>query len=164
VKKKQVRYLVGIGVFLLVVAASFLFFFKQGKPQAPTDGVKVTLSPKTDTEKTFTLEVVKDGAAQVKGLSGRSGLGADQGMLFDYGSNDGHDHGTDENHCIWMKEMNFSIDVVWVDSTERITSIVPDLSPDTYPQAYCAKAEKILELPAGTAARHGLRVGQKIDL
>jgi hypothetical protein len=90
----------------------------------------------------------------VKGLSGRSGLAAGTGMLFSYEDS--------SEHCMWMKDMKFNIDIVWFDDSQRITSIVPDLPPDTYPQSYCARGKTVLELPAGTAAKHGLRVGQII--
>ena len=65
---------------------------------------------------------------------------------------------------MWMKDMHFNIDIIWLNESTRITSIAPDLSPSTYPQTYCADAKYVVELPAGEAARQGLRVGQTVKL
>jgi len=69
-----------------------------------------------------------------------------------------------EKRCMWMKDMKFNIDILWLDGNNRISSIVRDLSPTTYPQSYCADAKYVIELKAGEADKHNLRVGQVIKL
>jgi hypothetical protein len=101
---------------------------------------------------TYSLEKVTDSAAQAQGLSGRTSLADHTGMLFEYTET--------SKRCMWMKDMKFNVDIVWFDASNRITSIVPNLSPGTYPQSYCADSKYVVELPAGTTAKEGLRVGQ----
>jgi hypothetical protein len=103
---------------------------------------------------TYNLEIVTDSAGQAKGLSGRTSLGKRAGMLFSYGDL--------QQRCIWMKDMHFSLDIIWFDASHRVTSIVPNLSPSTYPQSYCANAQYVVELNAGEVAQHGLRPGQVV--
>jgi uncharacterized membrane protein (UPF0127 family) len=72
--------------------------------------------------------------------------------------------GEREERCIWMKDMKFTIDVLWLDRNKRIVSAIANLTPASYPQKYCASAAYIVELPAGTIRGQGLRTGQTVSL
>jgi uncharacterized membrane protein (UPF0127 family) len=63
-----------------------------------------------------------------------------------------------------MKDMNFPIDMVWVDANQRVVSIESDVPPASYPKTFCPDeaAKYVLEFSAGTAAQQGLSVGQKL--
>lgn len=102
------------------------------------------------------LEVARTPAAQNKGLSNRESLAYNQGMLFTYDAT-GY-------RCFWMKDMQFSIDIIWITSAQTITHIDTDVSPGTYPKKYCAHSQYVLEVPAGTASASGATTGQKIRL
>lgn len=102
----------------------------------------------------YSLEVANNSAERTKGLSGRDGLGQQSGMLFAYD--------VTAKRCFWMKDMRFSIDIVWVDPQQKITHIQSRVAPSSYPQTYCADARYVIELPAGTAERHDLRVGRRL--
>lgn len=105
---------------------------------------------------TYSLETVSDEQSQARGLSGRSGLAAGTGMRFAYKGMD--------RRCLWMKDMKFNIDMIWIDSGKRIVSAVQNVSPATYPNTYCAEATDVIELPAGTLKANGVRVGQIVKL
>ena len=137
---------------IIMIAATMLGFIGGDKPETTT----LELGSGTSSAQKYTLEKATSSAAQVKGLGGRDTLAPSAGMLFEYEDN--------TQRCIWMKDMRFNIDVIWVDATNRVVSIVPDLKPDSYPQSYCANALKVIELNAGTASKHGLRVGQILQL
>ncbi len=107
-------------------------------------------------EARYTMETVVDAADQVKGLSGRTKLPPGDGMLFKYPNL--------QQRCMWMKDMNFNLDIVWLDASKRVTSITPNLSPASYPQSYCADAQYVIELNAGETAKHNLRLGQVVML
>lgn len=94
-------------------------------------------------------EVVESGADKAKGLSGRNCLNPDSGMLFMYELSG--------DYCYWMKDMNFSIDMIWLDDEKRIVTIQDSVAPETYPQSFCPDkpARYVLEVPAGFAARSG---------
>jgi uncharacterized protein len=103
------------------------------------------------------LEVADTPAEQQKGLSGRSGLAKNSGMLFVY-------EAAQNQRCFWMKDMRFAIDIVWVDADKKVVAVQPNLTPDTYPQRYCntVPAQYVLEVPAGDAQRLGLRTEVKL--
>ena len=103
-------------------------------------------------------EVVSTDASRQQGLSGRDDLAPDTGMLFVFEG--------DGVWGFWMKDMRFSIDIVWADNNGTIVAIDKSVSPDTYPQVFYppTPARYAVELPAGWAQSHDLAVGQKIVL
>ncbi len=88
-----------------------------------------------------------------QGLGGRASLAAGSGMLFLYGRQ--------QELCFWMKGMHFAIDIIWLNSEERITHIEPDVSPLTYPGIFCHSGAYVVELHAGQAAARHLAPGQQ---
>ncbi len=95
-----------------------------------------------------------------KGLSDREQIGYD-GMAFLFP--------TTAQHGIWMKDMLFSIDIVWVRGTEivDIAPSVPFPEPDTHPSelpVYLPRqsANVVIELPAGWAKEHDLLIGDTV--
>lgn len=150
--RKAKLYLIIAGIVILI--GIVLSFFIQRIADSQT--TKLILSARTSQSKEYRLENVTSSAAQTQGLSGRSGLAENSGMLFSYDNV--------EKRCMWMKDMKFNIDIIWLDGNNRISSIVQDLSPSTYPQSYCADAKYVIELTAGEADKHNLRVGQVIKL
>lgn len=103
------------------------------------------------------VEVETNAADQARGLSGRASLPAGSGMLFVFDS--------DAYRPFWMKDMQFSIDIIWIDSSGRVVTVIPNLSPDTYyahpPQTFVSTlpARYVLEVPAGFAAQNNIYEG-----
>lgn len=93
-----------------------------------------------------------------QGLSGRTGLASDEGMLFVFQQ--------DGDYAFWMKDMLFSIDMIWIDASGKIIYIAPSVSPETYPTAFDPhmNALYVLELPAGYAAEHNVVVGDQAQI
>ena len=93
---------------------------------------------------------------QIKGLMFRPSMPKSQGMLFTY-------EGPPKRHSMWMKNMRFPLDIVWLNSNLEIIYINHDVPPCD--QAQCAKyssvykASHAIELNAGTASRLSLKVG-----
>lgn len=109
-------------------------------------------------EKDVTVLIARTPEEQRQGLSGRAGLGPGEGMLFVFPK--------DGLYGIWMKDMLFSIDIIWLSSKGVIVSIAPNVSPDTYPQSFTpdAPARYVLELPAGFANTYRLKKGDMVQL
>lgn len=108
----------------------------------------------TDDECIYT-EVVAAPEELRRGLSGRETLPEDHGMLFDFGQM--------SQHCMWMPDMAFAIDIVWLDAEQRIVTIKPDITPETYPESFCGDpAEYVLEVNSGVVAERNWRVGQQL--
>ena len=92
-----------------------------------------------------------------QGLSGRAGLSEGQGMLFVFEK--------DDIYSFWMKDMLFSIDILWIDAEGKIVFLKKDVSPQTYPTPFTpdSPARYVLEVPAGFAMRHEITAGSKVD-
>lgn len=99
----------------------------------------------------FSPEIVSTKAALAKGLSGRESIDRDAVMIFDFGAT--------EEHCMWMKDMKFAIDMVWLDEAKKVTAIERSVAPSTYPQSFCHDGETVAEFAAGTADRLPLHIG-----
>jgi len=93
-----------------------------------------------------------------EGLSGRSGLKPGEAMLFIFD--------TPDFLGFWMKDMRFSIDMLWLDADKRVVSSEKDVSPATYPQIFypTTLAQYVVELPAGTLASLGVRSGDVVSI
>ena len=70
----------------------------------------------------------------------------------------------DDDWGIWMKDMHYSIDVLWIDSTKHVIHIEHELLPSSYPHVYRAAepSRYVLEMPGGYANLYGLRVGDTV--
>lgn len=155
---------------LVALAAIFLF--------AAVAGYTVYLSPETAVPapvgalrsihlkgQTIRVTVADTEAARRQGLSGRTGLAADEGMLFVFPE--------DGTHAFWMKDMLFSIDILWLSASPSTGSgqavvvyMAENVSPDTYPQSFRSNvpARYVLELPAGYAKEYTVEVGDVVRL
>ncbi|HSH17841.1 MAG TPA: DUF192 domain-containing protein [Candidatus Saccharimonadales bacterium] len=140
------------GALLLIVLAGFWFTAIYSRPSDESH----THASRLELDKTYILEEKRTEAEQVRGLSGRASLSGSNGMVFIYS--------TVAERCMWMKEMRFAIDIIWLDSDNRIVRVQNSLAPESYPQTFCANARYVVELPAGTAARNKLAVGQTAAL
>lgn len=100
--------------------------------------------------------VAKTDAAQVKGLSGTTHLRDDQGMLFVFDASD--------DWSVWMKDMKYSIDVIWLDANKRVVDIEHNIPPDTYPEKFSpdAASRYIIEVKSGFAERYHVYIGSKV--
>ncbi|MCX6716418.1 MAG: DUF192 domain-containing protein [Candidatus Taylorbacteria bacterium] len=90
---------------------------------------------------------------EIQGLSGRDSLALNSGMLFYF------DH--DDFWKFWMKDMKFSIDIIWLDKDFRIIDIKNNATPLSYPELFTSKnvARYVLEVPAGFAQNYLLKDG-----
>lgn len=93
-----------------------------------------------------------------KGLSDFNSLPNNLGMLFVFDK--------PSDYHIWMKDMNFPIDIFWMDENLFIIHIEKNVSPDTYPKIFApySVASYVLETNAGFADRYKVKIGSKVDL
>lgn len=138
--RKLLRFL----QIILMVAIAFSIF----KAFLPLQSTPVTIGSST-----FNTEVVKTPQERQQGLSGRQALPANHGMLFVFD--------TTERWSIWMKDMHFAIDILWLNDQKQVVDIKHSVSPETYPQAFrpLLPARYVLELPAGTAEAANIHIG-----
>jgi len=111
-----------------------------------------------DVGKCVELEIVSDQRSKNLGLAKYEQIPEDFGMLFDFDP--------PSPACIWMKDMNFSIDIVWLSPEDEIVKLERNVSPDTYPNTFCSDqpAKTVIELKEGVSVQARLGVGQTLDL
>lgn len=104
----------------------------------------------------YSLKISNTPESRNLGLGGRKSLPQSEGMLFVF----------DEPgvQCFWMKDMRFSIDIVWLSSEKRVVHVEPAVSPSTFPQTYCPDtlAQYVIELNSGEAAKSAIRIGDQL--
>lgn len=100
--------------------------------------------------------VAKNPTTRAQGLSGYGSLDVDKGMLFIFPSL--------KVQGFWMKDMNFPLDIVWIDSDRKIVGVDSNISPKTYPKTFFSpsKIQFVLEVNAGIAEKLGLMTGTRV--
>lgn len=94
---------------------------------------------------------------RARGLSGRIGLGENDGMLFVFDS--------EGIYPFWMKDMNFPIDIIWINKNLRVIYVKENATPASYPESFSPgeKALYVLEVPAGFSEKNGLKLGDMVS-
>jgi uncharacterized membrane protein (UPF0127 family) len=64
-----------------------------------------------------------------------------------------------------MKDMHFSIDIIWINKNKQVVYIKHNVSPSTYPDSFCPTqpVAYVIELNAGMTDNTGMRVGETLD-
>lgn len=144
VKKHVLSWGIIVLALLLVVVAALYVLLPQLRPHVTLhlgDGV-------------FLTQVAKTPDAWEKGLSGTHSLRDNEAMLFIYDR--------DDKWSIWMKDMNYPLDIVWLDKDKKVVYIVKNAPPESYPfESFTPKQESryVVELPAGTVAKKAINIG-----
>jgi len=104
------------------------------------------------------IEVADSEDERVIGLSNHTELLDNKGMFFIFKKED--------YHGIWMKDMDFAIDIIWIDDMMKIIHIEENISPDSYPKVFAPdrKAKFVLEVPAEYVKKEGIKVSDWVNL
>lgn len=154
--KRHHKLLLWCGVVVLCVVSLVLVVVMQSKAEAPEKGQLDSLCTAIGTG-CFTLERVTTDQTRQKGLSDRLQLADDSGMLFVFEKPAGY--------CFWMKDMKFSIDMIWLNDAKEVVKVESNVSPETYPKSFCPETPSryVIELNAGQADKVGLSTGTKLN-
>lgn len=100
--------------------------------------------------KIIQAEVADDASEKATGLGGRDCIGHNQGMLFMFDK--------PGQYGFWMKDMEFPIDIIWIDVNHHVVKVQANVEEDTYPTVFTndQPAQYVLELPAGRADELGV--------
>jgi uncharacterized membrane protein (UPF0127 family) len=95
---------------------------------------------------------------QEQGLSGTDSLDEGSGELFVFN--------TVGKYGFWMKDMNYPLDLIWIDEKLNIVAISKDISPNTYPTIFNPPTDVkyVLEVNAGFSTKHGITENQLIKI
>ena len=109
----------------------------------------------------YDVWVAGTGPERYQGLSETEILPTDTGLLFVYDQEAA-------DRAIVMREMNYPIDVVFIDGSGTVTTVhsaPPEPGvPDNELAHYSGRARWILEIPHGTAERHAIVPGTSVRI
>lgn len=141
--------LVSIGIVSAAFVFSALFYNKKSTHIATGSSIEykghsiqVTLA-ETDT-------------AREQGLSGTTTLQPNTGMFFIFQK--------PGNYGFWMKDMTYSLDIVWIDADFRIVHIEENVTPATYPTVFYpnTSTQYVLEINPFDARRYNFVQGAQL--
>jgi uncharacterized membrane protein (UPF0127 family) len=84
----------------------------------------------------------------------RKELADGKGMLFVFDE--------EAEHTFWMKDTLIPLDMIFVDSSGRVSGIVARARPLTLEPRQGGLARWVLEVPGGWAAANGVRIGDRM--
>jgi uncharacterized protein len=142
-----------IALGLALVIWSFVMVLKQPAPEKYQSAPVLQIG-----NHSINLEVADTDAERSLGLSGRTSLESDTGLLFIF-----EEPGI---YSFWMKDMRFPIDIVWIDENWEVVDINRGVRPETYPELFhpVAPVKYVLELNSGTAVELGIDTNSKLFL
>lgn len=104
----------------------------------------------------FQVEVARNDADRAQGLMFRRSMAADRGMLFDFGRV--------EPVSMWMQNTYLSLDMLFIRPDGTIARIAANTEPlSTRTVASGEPVLAVLELNAGTAAKLGIKPGDRVE-
>jgi len=148
---RKIVLTVFLAALVLGMLAVVLFQIRKGPAIVELGGVSIL------------IEIVDDHLSRVRGLSGRENLPENNGMLFVFDSR--------AYHSIWMKDMKFPIDIIWIGDSKVVdlaegTPVPEKNTADSVLPLYRpgAPAEFVLEVNAGFVKKHNIQIGDSVGL
>ena len=80
----------------------------------------------------YELEIADTPALREQGLSHRPSLDSNQGMLFEFRE--------PAKQCFWMKDMQFSLDILWFDAEKKLIYQQQNVAPSSFPHNFCSSS------------------------
>ena len=144
----QKKLVVALIILSAVIAGYFVYINSSGDS-------KICIENK----KCFVIEIADSDYERTLGLGNRDFLDNESGMLFVF-----------EKETIpglWMKDMKFPIDIIWINSDFEITGIEKDLRPcvkgEICPIVYpSAPVKYVFEINAGLSEKYNLSEGNRV--
>lgn len=104
----------------------------------------------------FSVEVMRDDAGRSRGLMFRRHMAPDHGMLFDFERS--------EPVTMWMKNTYLPLDMVFIRADGTVARVAADTEPlSTAIIPSNGPVLAVLELNAGTAAKLGIKEGDRVE-
>ena len=157
--KKNLR---SFGVVLVLILVGYHFLTAVKIVNTPYENSKEQFLRKipyiTIAGQNISVDLAITAAEQSQGLSGREGLAENEGMLFIFDK--------PARHSFWMKDMQFAIDIIWLDDNMQVVYIKKDARPELYPETYGpdGNSKYVLEVVSGFADKHALQIGERMEL
>ena len=159
--KKSLYISIFIALLILSLPLYSLRFYKIISKNSPTN--KVSNKFVVINDKVINIEIADTPEKTSKGLSERTNLTTNSGMIFTFSKQD-------QYPAFWMKDMLIPIDIIWINDT-KIIQIDNNVQPepgitDTNLTLYrpVSAVDYVLEVNAGYCERNGIEVGDTVKI
>jgi uncharacterized membrane protein (UPF0127 family) len=115
-------------LILFLVPLGALYYYMEKEDISVQDIFTDTMPVVRIGDAKMRIEIADSEAERSLGLSGRKELDPNTGLLFVF-----PEAGF---HGMWMKDMNFPIDIIWIDEALYVIGIEKNIYPDTYPKTF----------------------------
>lgn len=107
---------------------------------------------------TVNVKIADNPYTRERGLSGTQNLNENEGMLFIFD--------TPNKYEFWMKEMNYPLDILWIDENKNIIYIKNNATPESYPEIFRPNnsALWILEVNSDFIEKNNVSLGEKVEI
>ena len=140
---------IGLTLFLAVLVLGGLYNFLDKEQQPILKETRLG-------GQLFSIEIADTPAKRIRGLSGRSSLPENRGMLFIFE--------IPGQYGFWMKGMFIPIDIIWIRGNQ-IIGLEKNILPSSNLNYYSREpVDKVLEINAGLSDKLGLKAGDEIEL
>lgn len=162
--KKIILIYIGLIAVVIILALSRFMNFGNLFPSIG-GGTTATIN-----NVSFSSTVADDDKERATGLSGKKSLGENEGLIFIFDKKD--------TYPFWMKEMNFPIDIIYIDSPGKGTDITEGTIVDIIKNAPAPDkdvhianlpiykpqkpANVVLEINAGLSDKNNFKIGDKV--
>jgi len=133
------------------LSSTTLRFFKPGTSASSI------LKAKKSSVNSIQAFVADNDTTMQKGLGDRASLPQNEGMIFVFPE--------PGSVGFWMKDMQFSLDMVWIGDDKVVKGVTKNISPDTYPNIFLppVPVKYVLEVNAGMAEKLGIVKGSMVN-
>lgn len=148
-RKISIILVLVLPIVVILIIAVLGYFFK--KP-IYSNNVAIVINGND-----YFLEVAQNNREQQKGLSKRTELCSNCGMVFVFDR--------EGKHSFWMKDTHLPLDIIWLNSKKEIVKIINAAGADSE-TVYTNKdpAKYAIELKANEALKLNLKIGDTIPL
>ena len=143
--------------FIIVIGILLLPLLVKSKPPVMNVSSNIVFDhPAIIGKQAITVALATTPAEQEQGLSDTKQLNFDQGMLFVFNP--------PTMPAFWMKDMNYPLDIIWIDQDKKVIGVSANLDPKTYPQTFSPSdpIEYVLEVSSGFYKTNNIQVGDSL--
>lgn len=144
-------------LFLLVGLLYFASFFYHTEPAEKVSPERNTETAIVSVGDTILNVAISDtDKERSRGLSGHKTLLLNEGMLFVFER--------PSRYGFWMKDMNFPIDIAWIDENKKIIYIEENVLPESFPKIFQppASALYVLEVSSDFIFTNKIKIGDSV--
>lgn len=151
------KFLLFLLFFLVISFFAFYFVDNVSNPE------RISKLNTTVGTKNYELYLAKTSQEIEKGLARFDQIKNNEGMLFVFE--------TPGTYSFWMKDMKFSIDIIFLNEEQKVINTFPNVKFESYQSPFDYETYKpdfpakyVIELKEGEIKENGIKVGDRVEL